>query len=395
LLCETLPPRERPRRTRDDANRMNRRLAIFSVGGLGVGAFAEGQPTMTKIVLGLARALEVTFYSLVPTASDFEPSTYRLRSPSKKVAESSIKGALWLALARSFQADHRATPYDALLSMWGYPMGTFVVALSRLSRRPSAAVFLGSELARVPEAGYGALRRPVARRLVQATCKGLTAAILCSRWQLHALDDVGAGRENAHLIPWGADKRLFRFEPKTFVSPLKIVHVANLSPVKDQATLVKAFAILRERMSAKLRIVGGDFMRGSIHALVRRLRLSDDVEFTGSVRHSAVYSHYRWADMCVQTSLSEGQNGAVTEAMMCGVLVVSTPVGIAADLGEDSVVTVQKGDPYDVAGKIQAIARDPAEWKSKVQRAREWTESHDLDWTIDRLTHLLRHLHGR
>jgi glycosyltransferase involved in cell wall biosynthesis len=369
---------------------MKRRVAIFSVGGLGVGAFSEGLPTMGKIVERLADPFDVTFYSLVPTHTGFAPRSYRLRSPREELERVPLKGTLWLALLWRFLADHRQSPYDVLLSFWGYPMGTFVVALSRLTRLPSAAVFLGAELACLPQINYGELRRPLGRKVISLTCAGLSAVILVSTYQLDALRTLGARLENVHLIPWGADKSMFRFEPKTLAPPLKIVHVANLTAVKDQPTLVKAFAIVRKSVDAKLRFVGGDFAGGAIQALVSEMGLSGDVEFVQPVPHGSVYPHYQWADMFVLTSLSEGQNGALTEAVMCGVLAVSTPVGVASDLGDDAAVIVNKGDPSDIAAKIKAIAGDPAGWKAKVLKAREWSTAHDFDWTIDRMTQVLR-----
>jgi glycosyltransferase involved in cell wall biosynthesis len=168
--------------------------------------------------------------------------------------------------------------------------------------------------------------------------------------------------------------------------------VANLTPVKDQTTLVKAFAILRRDGLAKLRFVGPDFLHGQIHRLVADLGLADDVEFVGAVPHAQVAEHYRWADMFVLTSLSEGQNGALTEAITCGVLPVSTWTGLATDLGPEAAVIVKTSDPADVAQKIRAIAADPVAWESKAHKARAWAEAHDLTWTVAELGRVIRGL---
>jgi glycosyltransferase involved in cell wall biosynthesis len=369
-----------------------KRVALFSIGGIGMGMFSQGQPTMVKVVERLAERFDVTFYSLLPIDPCFEPRGYRLRSPSHRSDRFRIKGHLWWALLKRFLADHRQSPYDVLTSFWGYPMGAFVASLARVARRPSAAVFLGAELASVPEIGYGELRTFGGQRRIALLCAALSSVIVVSTSQIDALRRLGVTRHDLHLIPWGADQDVFGFEPKTLVPPLKIVHVANCMPVKDQATLIEAFALLRETTPAKLRIVGGNFSSGSVRDLVARRGLSADVEFTGPVPYEAVHSQYRWADMFVLTSLSEGQPCALTEAVSCGVLGVSTPVGIASDLGDGAAVIVDKRDPHGIASKIRAIAADPEAWRAKVDKARQWSIAHDFDWTIDQMTGVLSNL---
>jgi len=102
--------------------------------------------------------------------------------------------------------------------------------------------------------------------------------------------------------------------------------------------------------------------------------------------------HYRWANMFVLTSLSEGQNRSLTEAAMCGVLQVSTPVGHIADLGETVAVVVRTGDPRHVADRITGIAGDADGWRRRVRAARGWAASHDMGWTVDRLSGILEEL---
>src|SRR6185369_10184403 len=112
----------------------------------------------------------------------------------------------------------------------------------------------------------------------------------------------------------------FRFEARPAGTPLRILHVANLTAVKDQTTLLHAFAALRGKREARLRIVGADALGGQIQRLAGALGVASDVEFTGPVPYANMPAHYRWADMVVSTSLSEGQNRGLTEAAMSGAL---------------------------------------------------------------------------
>jgi glycosyltransferase involved in cell wall biosynthesis len=372
-----------------------RRLAIFSPGGIGSGAFSQGQPAIASLVGALAARFELTFYSLAAVDPGFTADGYRLRAPPGTAGRARLRGARWAELARRFALDHRAARYDRLLALWGYPMGAFVVALSRLWRLPAAVVLLGGETADVPAIGYGQLGRPIAGRLVRETCRRADALVAVSRYQLDRLAARGLSRSDAQVVPIGAEAELFPFEVKRRGPPLKLLHVGNLTAVKDQATLLRAFARLRSEVDARLRIVGEGEARGALEALIQELGLSASVELTGAVPFRTVPDHYRWADMFVLTSLSEGQNRSLTEAAMCGVLQVSTPVGHIADLGDAVAVVARAGDPANIAARIAAVARDADGWERRVRAARAWAERHDLGWTVDRLTEILNGLEAR
>ncbi len=371
---------------------IRKRLAIFSPGGIGGGAFAQGQPAIGSLVASLAERFEVTYYSLAPVNSGFAaPSAYRLRAPSAAVDAVNLKGLRWGEMMRQFLADHLASRYDRLLSFWGYPMGAFVVGLGRACRVPVAVMLLGAETADVPAIGYGHLGRPLTRRLVIETCRRTDALVAVAQAQLDALAGRGFSRPDDHLVPIGAEAPLFPFEVKRR-APLRILNVGNLTAVKDQATLLRAFALLPRALDARLRIVGEGSLRGELDALCRELRIADAVELTGAVPFGSMLDHYRWANMFVLTSLSEGQNRSLTEAAMCGVLQVSTPVGHIADLGETVAVVVPAGDPRQIADRIVSIAGDADGWRRRVRAARGWAESHDMAWTVDRLSGILEGL---
>jgi glycosyltransferase involved in cell wall biosynthesis len=375
---------------------IRKRLAILSPGGIGHGAFSQGLPAIGSLVASLAERFEVTYYSLAPVDGGFvAPSGYRLRAPHAAVDAINVKGLRWGEMTRRFLTDHLASRYDRLLSLWGYPMGAFAVGLARTCRVPAAVMLLGAETADLPAIGYGQLGRPLSRRLVIETCRRTDALVAVAQAQLDALARRGFARPDDHVVPIGAEAALFPFEVKRRRPPLKILNVGNLTAVKDQATLLRAFALLPRALGARLRIVGEGSLRGELEALRQELRIADTVELTGAVPFATMADHYRWADMFVLTSLSEGQNRALTEAAMCGVLQVSTPVGHIADLGETVAVVVRAGDPRHIADRIAGIAGDADGWDRRVRAARGWAATHDMAWTVDRLSGILEELRAR
>jgi glycosyltransferase involved in cell wall biosynthesis len=366
---------------------VSRRVAIFLVGGIGSGIALQGVPAITAVTGALARDFRVSVYSLSSPDPAFRPDGYTLRAPPAWL--SGMAGKLrWSSLASQFLAEHRKDPYQVLFSFWGYPMGLFVVGLAKLVGRPSVIAILGGETASLPSIGYGALRRPMTRRLVLETCARASAVVVLSSEQRETLRRHGLRRE-VEVIPFGVDRAMFMPQPKQHLPPLKLLNVANLTAVKDQATLLRAFALLRRDTDARLRIVGPDHLSGGLQRLAGELGLREHMEFVGPVPYPDLPSHYRWADVFVMTSLSEGQCVALAEAAMSGVLLVSTRVGCVDDVGEGGVVVVRTGDPADVAEKIRAIVSDRGQWGRKVASARVWAESHDLRWTVRRLSSVI------
>jgi glycosyltransferase involved in cell wall biosynthesis len=365
---------------------MQKRVAIFLVGGIGGGFAQQGFPAITKITSSLAGTFSVTVYSLCAADPGFRPDRFAFHAAPAWLGGRAVRKLRWLFLAWRFLSEHRREPYDVLFSFWGYPMGVFVVALAKLVRKPSMITILGAEAASVPSIGYGQLRRPIPRRLVLATCARASVVIVVAAQQWETLRRYGLERDDVKVIPLGMDPSMFKFAPKGLDPPLKILHVANLTEVKDQVTLLRGFALLRRTHDARLRVVGPDYLNGKLQRLAAELGVAGDVEFVGGLPYDDIPAQYKWADMFVLTSLSESQNNALTEAAMSGVLQVSTPVGHINDLGDDVAVVVRTGDPADLAAKIRAIVADPAAWADKVERARAWAEHHDLPWTVARLT---------
>jgi glycosyltransferase involved in cell wall biosynthesis len=100
-----------------------------------------------------------------------------------------------------------------------------------------------------------------------------------------------------------------------------IVSVGRLSPEKDHATLIRAFAKLR-RLGWRLEIAGEGPLRARLQALVGELRVERSVTLTGFV--SDPFSVFRRAELAVSSSLYEGFGNAIVEALACGTPVVAT-----------------------------------------------------------------------
>lgn len=106
---------------------------------------------------------------------------------------------------------------------------------------------------------------------------------------------------------------------------LTIGTVAGLRPEKNIARLIKAFAAVHARQSARLVVVGGGPELPALQALASSLGVAADVEFTGYLADPI--SRLIEFDLFALSSDTEQLPIAMLEAMACGIPVVATRVG--------------------------------------------------------------------
>jgi len=102
----------------------------------------------------------------------------------------------------------------------------------------------------------------------------------------------------------------------------RILSVGTLKPVKDHETLIRAFALLRQKVVATLVVLGDGPLRPALERLVDELDLSDSVIMPGFVPET--YPWYHGADLFALSSQYEGFGNVIVEALECGLSVVST-----------------------------------------------------------------------
>jgi len=105
-------------------------------------------------------------------------------------------------------------------------------------------------------------------------------------------------------------------EPPVILGAGRLVHQ------KDFATLIRAFALLRSRIRARLVILGEGPLRGELESLAQQLGVDEDVRFIGFVLNPFVYM--KRAAVFVLPSLHEGFPNVLAEAMAVGTPVVAT-----------------------------------------------------------------------
>ena len=104
-----------------------------------------------------------------------------------------------------------------------------------------------------------------------------------------------------------------------------LMHASNFRPVKRIGDVVRVFARVRERIPAKLLLIGEGPERIFIQQLVRELKLGPDVHFLGE--QDQLEPLFFCADLFLLPSEQESFGLTALEAMNCGVPVIGTAVG--------------------------------------------------------------------
>lgn len=104
--------------------------------------------------------------------------------------------------------------------------------------------------------------------------------------------------------------------------PPVVLGVGRLTAAKDYATLIRAFARVRQERPVRLMILGEGEERPNLETLVRELRLDKDVTLPGFVENP--YKYMKRAGVFVLSSQWEGLPTVLVEALAVGTPVVST-----------------------------------------------------------------------
>ena len=148
------------------------------------------------------------------------------------------------------------------------------------------------------------------------------------------------------------------------------MHLSNFRPVKRITDVVEIFALVREKIPAKLVMMGDGPDRGAAEYIVRKKKLPKDVFFLGKQDH--VQEKLGLADLFLLPSDVESFGLAALEAMACEVPVIATNVGGVPEVvthGVDGYLVAPRDVEAGAECALEILTR-PDRGRSMGQRAR-------------------------
>ncbi|MGH2542384.1 MAG: glycosyltransferase, partial [Ardenticatenaceae bacterium] len=231
--------------------------------------------------------------------------------------------ALW-----GIMREGRHSRFDIIHGLWADEPGLLAVLAGRLLGVPALVSLLGGELEQMAEINYGHQLSRAGRRMIAFSLQRAACVTVGSR---HLLQRALAYVQPERLVemPLGVATTCFYPGPSTEATPLqgeiKLLHVASLVPVKDQAVLLRALAgVIVKQPGVHLHIVGSGPLRVELERLATDLGVAARVTFHGEVGHERLPGYYRAADLFVLSSRYESQGMVALEAAACGLPIIGT-----------------------------------------------------------------------
>lgn len=274
----------------------------------------------------------------------------------------------WVSSLPVVRAGFRLLPY--LLRLWaaagrsdlfhvmansGWSWHLFAAPAIRIAAWrgvPVVVNYRGGEAAAFLARSHRSVRSTLARATIVAVPSGFLQKVF---------GDFGIA---ADVVPNIVD--LGRFRPATSGRQrgAHLVVTRNLEPIYDNATALRALAIVRGRQpAATLTIAGSGPELAALQALAAELGVADAVRFAGRLDRDAVAALYRDADIALNPSTVDNMPNSLLEAMASGVPIVSTDVGGVPFIVQDgtTALLVPPGDPRSMADAALRLLDNPAE----------------------------------
>jgi glycosyltransferase involved in cell wall biosynthesis len=141
-------------------------------------------------------------------------------------------------------------------------------------------------------------------------------------------------------------------------TPPVVVAAGRLADAKNYPLLIDAMAVLRQRVPARLFILGAGELEGMLRRRIEELKLEDDVLLCGFQDNP--WKYIARADAFALTSRYEGFGNVLIEAMACGVPVVATSSPGTREIVGDGIdgLLVDRHEPADVAAALERLLTD-------------------------------------
>jgi glycosyltransferase involved in cell wall biosynthesis len=298
-----------------------------------------------------------------------------------------------MRMLADLRREHHLARFDVIHALWAVPQGGLSAIAGRLLGIPVVLHLPGGDIARLPDIGYGARCTAAGRLALRLAVGGAEKVLTLSDAMVEqavALD-IAADR-----FPFGVALDRWpilaprRREPG---KPLRLLQVADLSPVKDQETLLAAAQHLRTTgLEFILHIVGADTLGGAIQARALALGPERCVQFHGFLPQAVLREWMCATDILVVSSRHEAGPIVALEAAACGVPTVGTKVGLLADWSPDAARAVAVGDGLALGAAIAELGQDEARRLRIAFAAQRRAAAENADVTTEKIRQLYQAL---
>ncbi len=380
------------------------RVAVVVTGGLHPSGREQVVPSWLSLFGRLACSHTIHAFVLrhLTDASTYELNGVVVHDLGRPSAPFGL--GTWAQQRALVRAIELTGPYDLIHGFWGDPAGFLATRAARRFSIPSVVTLDSGEFVSLPDIEYGSQRTARGRTRVREACTTASRVHVCTEFMARkvrtlgiepTIIPLGVDEPEGSSPPQGVGKPQGGGKPSGFPDgpPWRLLQVASLSRVKNQALLVDALAIMAHTIDVHLDLVGEDTLGGALQARAADLGVAGRITFHGFVHHDRIAGLRTPAHLYIQSSRHESAGVAVLEAAAAGLPVMGTPVGYVADWAPERAVRVQGSSPGELADSIAALLHDPLRRRRLAASGLEFARAHDADHTAENFGKMYSELH--
>lgn len=361
------------------------------MGGLHPSGREQVVPSLVALFERLARNHEVHAFALrhLHEARTYSQRGFTVHDLGRPSAPFGF--TRWAQQRALLKAMTAVGPFDLGHGFWADPAGLLAARAGRRFGIPSVVTCDSGEFVAMPDINYGSQRTPRGRDAVREACALAARVHVCTQFMSGLASPHGA---DAAVIPLGVANADAVTRPMRR-GGLRLIQVASLSRVKNQAALIDAVAILVNEADVHLDLVGEDTLGGALQARAVDRGVADRITFHGFVANDQLAPLLASADLYVQSSRHEAAGVSVLEAAAAGLPIVGTRVGYLADWSPDRAEAIDEPTPEAIANGIRRVIADPQRAQQMAAAAQSWAREHNADSTAAQFEQLYQQATGR
>ncbi|MGE5431534.1 MAG: glycosyltransferase [Syntrophomonadaceae bacterium] len=206
---------------------------------------------------------------------------------------------------------------------------------------------------------------------------------------------INPREKNIKLIYNGVNVQKFQKQKREICPEVRnLLVIGRLAVQKDHHTLLKAFAILKDRLNSSgipvpmLNLAGTGALKEELMKLTEELKLGNYVKFLGA--RSDIPELLYKNDIWVMSSRWEGLSISMLEAMASGIPIVATDVGSNSEVIENNIngSLVEKENPQMLSDAIYRLIIDQEKRKNYSENAKMRVMDFSLQTCLNRYTEL-------
>lgn len=300
----------------------------------------------------------------------------------------------------------RSYDVDVIHAHWVVPSGFIAAVVSKLTGKPLFISLHGSDV-------FFASRNSFLGKVASWTFKQGSGITACSPELIKGALALNAAAEKIHLLPWGADLKVFNQPNNDTIECLRskfglspetriVMGLGRLVGKKGFVNLIEALARLKSPIpDACLMIVGDGPEMAVLRARAEALGLADKVILVGNIDWTEVPDYLALSDIVVVPSIHDNGNvdglpTVVLEAMAAGKPIVASNIGGIPLVVKDGIngFLVAEGDIPALVSCLSKLLMSEEMLTSYGRRSREFVENR-LNWKNVALAFLQMYHHQK